>query len=88
MDKKEERAAYNDVNMNCNACLKLERVKQEKRKDGFMFGKCDSTEAQMYPQTNGLIKFHSEDWMGMKCFINRDTGKQSDLYIDQSTPTP
>jgi len=33
----------------------------------------------------GAIKIgksnHHEDWMGMKWFINRDTGRQSDLYI-------
>jgi len=82
MDKKEERAALNDVNMNCNACLKLERVRHEKQKDGFLYGKCGSTEEKFYPRDDGLIKFHPDDWMGMKCFINRDTGRPSELMLD------
>ncbi|MGR3218933.1 MAG: hypothetical protein ACUZ8H_03825 [Candidatus Anammoxibacter sp.] len=72
--------------MNCNACLKLERVRREKCKDGFLYGKCDSLECMPYPRTNGLIKFHPSDWMGMPCFINRDTGIPSDLKIDGDDP--
>lgn len=81
MTEKEERAAFNDVNMNCNACLKLQRVRHEKDKWGFLYGKCDSAEPQIYPINDGLIKFHPNDWMGMNCFINRDTGKPSELMI-------
>lgn len=83
MSDKDERAALNDINMNCNACLKLERVKHKKDKWGFLYGKCDSVEPQIYPRNDGLIKFHPNDWMGMKCFINRDTGKPSELAQDK-----
>jgi len=79
MTPKEERAAYNDINMNCNACLHLVRVKRKKDKLGFLYGRCQSTEETLYYSEYGYIKFHPNDWMGMWCFINRDTGKPSEL---------
>lgn len=79
MDKKEERAAYNDINMNCNACLSLVRIKRGKDKWGFLYGRCDSLEETPYQSEYGIKKFHPNDWMGMSCFINRDTGEPSEL---------
>lgn len=81
MSLKEERAAYNDINMNCNACLSLVRVKRPKDKLGFMYGRCDSLEETPYQSDYGIKKFHPNDWMGMPCFVNRDTGKPSDLAL-------
>lgn len=85
MTHKEERAAYNDINMNCNACLHLVRIKRKKDKWGFLYGRCQSLEETPYPCEYGYIKFHPSDWMGMSCFINRDTGKASELALQPTT---
>ena len=73
MNTKDKRAAKADMDMNCNTCLDLERIKHDKDKLGFLYGKCKQH------QYENLIKFHPDDYMGMRCYINRDTGKPSDL---------
>ena len=73
MNTKEERACKNDMDMNCNACLNLQRIKHPKDPDGFLYGSC-----KLHPYTNS-IKFHPDDYMGMPCFINRDTKQPSIL---------
>lgn len=79
IDKKHERACRADMDMNCNNCLRLTRVKHDKDRFGFLYGKCDSKEKHPYPRNDGLIKFHPDDHMGMICFVNRFTGAPSEL---------
>lgn len=63
---------FNEVEANCNTCKHLERVKHEKAKGGFLYGKCGKgTTKHLYPVNNGVIMFHPEDWMGMDCWEAR-----------------
>ena len=73
ISSKEIRAARNDMDMNCNNCINLIREKHSKDPGGFLYGKC-----KLHPYENS-IKFHPDDFMGMPCFINRDTNKPSEL---------
>ena len=61
---KESKAAFNEMDANCNTCANLERVKHEKKRGGFLLGKCKKTEQN--------IRFHPDDWMGMECWIGRE----------------
>jgi len=73
MSIKEQRIAKAEMDRNCNTCADLERVKHKKDKLGFLYGICK------HHQYTNTIKFHPDDYMGMRCYINRDTLKPSEF---------
>ncbi len=71
MNAKQERAAFNEMDRNCNACAKLTRVKRPKNKARFLYGKCASNEIHPYTKRNNIIMFHPNDYMDMNCWEAR-----------------
>lgn len=69
--------AYHESEANCNTCHHLERVKRDKNKAGFLYGRCKSAESKIeaspyYSRTEGnVIVFHPDDPMLMPCYISR-----------------
>lgn len=74
---KEERAAFADMDRNCNACAHLHRHKTSRKEQiaGFSKGSCDSGNKRVelipYSSEDGVFYFSPVDWMGMPCFVNR-----------------
>ncbi len=76
--KKESHRLFNEMDMNCNNCKHLDRVKREKNSAGFLFGKCLSDDRFLtdspyaYAEENDVMMFHPDDWMGMLCYEQRE----------------
>jgi hypothetical protein len=80
----EARAAYKQSSIwfheseaNCNTCANLQRVKRDKSRDGFQYGRClsrnPSLEASPYfdRMQGDVMHFHPEDPMHMPCYVSR-----------------
>jgi hypothetical protein len=70
---KENFAAFNENDANCNTCVNLIREEHEKCKAGFLYGICaKGNETQTpYYDDSAIFKFHPGDHMGMKCWRPR-----------------
>lgn len=71
---------FNRWDANCNTCAHLERVKHDKKPDGFLYGRCCNPEYQWEKNPyhkfgDGVIAFHPDDWMGMPCYQSRAGGE-------------
>jgi hypothetical protein len=60
------RDAYEEAEANCNTCLHLKRIPQQKDPMGFLFAKCmlDGGEGR-------VLRFHPEDPMHKTCWVTR-----------------
>ena len=65
--------AFHKSEANCNMCRHLERVKHEKNRAGFLFGRCKSPAktAGQYPEAAGVMQFHPDDPGLMPCWEAR-----------------
>jgi hypothetical protein len=66
---KASRQAFNEMDSNCNTCGNLDRMKHEKRRDGFLLGVCKAGKVE------GVMTFHPDDYMGMPCWVTRENQK-------------
>lgn len=62
---------FNDMDANCNTCTHLERVKYEKSRYGWLYGKCKSTPINQLHCEEHNIMFHPNDCMMMSCYKQR-----------------
>ena len=71
-DYKLHRAAFNEMDANCNTCKSLNRIPHPKKSGGFLYGECAKgiTEHQ-YPMVDGVFMFHPNDPMDMACWEPR-----------------
>lgn len=68
--KRESDRNFHESEANCNTCQSLERVPHEKRKGGFLLGRCtnpEGAETQYKSPAQGVIQFHPDDPMNMPC---------------------
>lgn len=63
---KEEKRLFDESEANCNTCKHLERIPHKKQSPStIMTGICIHTPYRIE------VKFHPDDWMGMKCWEAR-----------------
>lgn len=71
-ERKKSVEYFNESEANCNTCKNLERVQHDKKKGGFLLGKClKKVTEHIYPMKGEVFMFHPEDPMGMKCWEGR-----------------
>lgn len=74
---KENVAAYEISEANCNTCKYLKRIKHEKDSSGFLYGICEKKSQLLSEYTfhkrdkDGIMTFHPHDPMGMDCYESR-----------------
>lgn len=68
--------SYEAAEQNCNTCAHLIRIKHAPQTDGMLYGRCgvgslDLSTALHTRSDDGVMKFHPEDPMHMKCWESR-----------------
>ena len=69
--------AFHEIEANCNTCRFLERVKRDKNRAAFLYGRCTSAEPKFEasPHFNrregDVMVFHPDDPMSMPCYVSR-----------------
>lgn len=76
-ERKESRRCFDELDANCNTCVHLVRVANNKSTDGgFLTGTCEHQDEYPHPykarERNGVMLFHPNDFMGMPCHKLRD----------------
>ena len=61
---KRSKRLFDESEANCNTCKHLVRVKHDKCRSGFLYGKCAKDGAE--------LMFHPDDPMHMACYQQRD----------------